>query len=432
MLFQKTRLRLVTLNVIVVFVLLNALGTAVYFTMKVRLYSEVDRALQAAEQRLFREPFPRLHSADGPAFPAFLPQERKRFAELDRRYMLLVWDQQGNFVSTGLGEQMDEDDYSAFRKEIVETATTETIKVKNASYRVHTIPAAKRIVVDDRVRTSAQIQLVYNLAPEDNMLNSLLYVVVIGSAVSLLIAFVAGRFLAQKALIPIQVSWEKQQQFIADASHELRTPLTAIMVNLERLFRHPDRTIEQESEKIVIGLQEAKRLNKLVSDLLTLARSDSNELQIFRQRFRLDEVVQRCAHVFSELAVAREIRLQTDIHQPLEMVGDEERIHQLLVILLDNALKYTQPHGTIHVACRREGQKVSVEVRDTGIGIPKEDIPFIFDRFYRVDKMRSKSTDGTGLGLSIARWIVDAHQGKIHVTSEEGTGTVVYVTLPLK
>jgi signal transduction histidine kinase len=173
-------------------------------------------------------------------------------------------------------------------------------------------------------------------------------------------------------------------------------------------------------------------LNNLVSDLLTLARSDSNELQIMKQRFRLDEVVQRCTQVFSELAVVREVSLQTDIEQPLEMVGDEERIHQLLVILLDNALKYTLQGGNIHVICKREGQKVSISVQDTGIGIPKEDIPFVFDRFYRVDKMRSKTTDGTGLGLSIGKWIVEAHQGKIQVSSEAGAGTTVFVTLPLK
>lgn len=428
--FQKTRFRLVTLNVIVVFLLLNALGTAVYFTMKVRLYSQVDHELVGAAQRLLRDPFPRLRSIDEDEVPFFAP-ERKRFDDLDRRYALLVWDENGTIIGTGFGERIELDDLAYFRREMTE-ASLETVTVEETTYRVRTINATKKVIVGNRPYTSAQIQVVYNLAPEENMLDSLLYVVAIGNVVSLLIAFVAGRFLAQKALVPIQVSWEKQQQFIADASHELRTPLTAIMVNLERLFRHPDHTIEQESEKIMIGLQEAKRLNNLVSDLLTLARSDSNELQIMKQRFRLDEVVQRCTQVFSELAVVREVSLQTDIEQPLEMVGDEERIHQLLVILLDNALKYTLQGGNIHVICKREGQKVSISVQDTGIGIPKEDIPFVFDRFYRVDKMRSKTTDGTGLGLSIGKWIVEAHQGKIQVSSEAGAGTTVFVTLPLK
>jgi len=173
-------------------------------------------------------------------------------------------------------------------------------------------------------------------------------------------------------------------------------------------------------------------LSKLVSDLLTLARSDSNELQIMPQKFRLDEIVQKCTQVFTQLAIVKEISLETEIEEPLEMDGDEERLHQLLVILLDNALKYTNEHGKIFVSCKREGQRVVVLVKDTGIGIPKEDIPYLFDRFYRVDKMRSRSTEGTGLGLSIAKWIVDAHHGKIQVSSEEGIGTSFLVTLPMR
>ncbi|MCK9906675.1 ATP-binding protein, partial [Frankia sp. Cpl3] len=105
---------------------------------------------------------------------------------------------------------------------------------------------------------------------------------------------------------------------------------------------------------------------------------------------------------------------------PLELVGDEERLHQLLVILLDNALKYTKENGSIRVTCERDGHSIIISVRDNGIGIPKEELALIFDRFYRGDKMRSRSGEGTGLGLAIAKWIVDAHGGKIHAESEPG------------
>jgi len=428
--FQKTRFRLVALNAIVVFLLLNGLGTAVFFTVKIRLYSQVDWELEKAAQRLLHNPLPRLHPVNEDMYP-YDRQERKKFAEMDRRLVLLVWDKSGKILGTAFGERMEPDDLFKFRREGTDDRL-ETLKVEDELYRVKTLHIAKPVFVNQTLATSAQIQIIYNLAPEENMLESLLYVVVLVNLVSLLIALAVGWFLAKKALVPIQISWEKQQQFIADASHELRTPLAAIMLNLERLFRHPDHTIEQESEKIMIGLQEAKRLNKLVSDLLTLARSDSNELQIMQERFRVDEVAERCAQVFSHLAVAKGVSLETAIEAPLEMVGDEERIHQLLVILLDNALKYTGKDGRIFVSCRREGQRVAIAVKDTGIGIPAKDLPFVFDRFYRVDKMRSKTPEGTGLGLSIAKWIVDAHQGKIQVASEEGVGTTVLVTLPLK
>lgn len=428
--FQKTRIRLVTLNVIVVFLLLNGLGSAVYYTMKYRLYSQVDRELEKVTQRVIVDPLPRLQRVNEESYP-YNRLERKKFGELERKYVLLVWDGLGQLMGTALGERLDAEDYPGFRH-LGKPDGIETIVVNNQMYRVQTVTMPKKVFVGNRPQTSYQFQLIYNLAPEQNMLSSLLYVVVIGGAVSIVIAMVAGLFLARRALVPIQVSWEKQQQFIADASHELRTPLAAILVNLERLFRFPDRTIEQESEKIMVGMQEARRLSKLVSDLLTLARSDSNELQIMPQRFRLDEMVQKCTQVFTQLAIVKEVSLETDIETPLEMVGDEERLHQLLVILLDNALKYTNENGKIYVTCKREGQRVSVLVKDTGMGIPKEDIPFLFDRFYRVDKMRSRATEGTGLGLSIAKWIVDAHHGKIQVSSEEGLGTSFLVTLPMK
>lgn len=428
--FQKTRIRLVTLNVIVVFLLLNGLGSAVYYTMQYRLYSQVDRELEKVTERLIVDPLPRLQRVNEDAFP-YNRQERKKFGELERRYVLLVWDGSGEVMGTAFGERLEPEDFPGFRH-TGQPDGIETLSVNGQVYRVQTVTMPKKIIVGNRPQVSNQFQLIYNLEQEQKMLSSLLYVVVIGGAVSIVIAMVVGLFLARRALVPIQVSWEKQQQFIADASHELRTPLAAILVNLERLFRYPDHTIEQESEKIMVGMQETRRLSKLVSDLLTLARSDSNELQIMPQKFRLDEIVQKCTQVFSQLAIVKEISLETEIEQPLEMDGDEERLYQLLVILLDNALKYTNEHGKIFVSCIREGQRVVVLVKDTGIGIPKEDIPYLFDRFYRVDKMRSRSTEGTGLGLSIAKWIVDAHHGKIQVSSEEGIGTSFLVTLPMR
>ena len=428
--FRKTRIRLVTLNVIVVFLLLNLLGGAVYYTMKYRLYSQVDRELEKVSQRLTVDPLPRLQRMDDESFP-YNRMERKKYIDLERRYTLLVWDSFGQVMGTAFGDRLEPEDFPEFLH-IDKPDGTETVSIRGQMYRVQTVTVPKKVVVGDRVQIAYQFQLIYNLAPEQNMLSSLLYVVVIGGAVSVVIAIVAGWFLARRALIPIQVSWEKQQQFIADASHELRTPLTAIMVNLERLFRHPDHTIEQESEKIMIGMQEAKRLSKLVADLLTLARSDSNELQIMSKRIRLDEVVQKCTQVFTQLAIVKEISLETNIEGPLEIAGDEERLHQLLVILLDNALKYTNKGGSIYVSCKKDGNRVVILVKDSGIGISKENIPYLFDRFFRVDKMRSRSTEGTGLGLSIAKWIVDAHHGKIHVSSEEGIGTSFLVTLPVK
>ncbi|MFY0544992.1 sensor histidine kinase [Brevibacillus sp. H7] len=416
--FRKTQIRLVTLNVIVFVLLLYGLGSALYFSMQYRLFSQVDRELQRIANRMEQGPPPHFR-------PDF-----KRLPDVDRRIVFLLWDDQGQILSKSSGESIDREDLVKFRP-VEQAEEIKTMSVNGQPYRVYTLSMKKqvRMVVDGDVRTVRHVQLIFNLEPEEKMLNTLLYVLWIGGLVSIIIAVFAGLFLAKRALVPIQVSWEKQQQFIADASHELRTPLSVILVHLERLFRYPDHTIEQESENISVSIQETKRLNKLVADLLTLARSDSNELQIMRQKIRLDEIVQKSVQTFRQLAVLKNIEIETRIEQPLEVSGDGERLQQLLVILLDNALKYTNENGRIAISCRRDGNWAEIAVADTGIGISKEDIPFIFDRFFRGDRMRSRETEGTGLGLSIAKWIVDAHGGKIRAESEEGAGSRFTVTL---
>jgi two-component system, OmpR family, sensor histidine kinase CiaH len=415
--FRKTRIRLVTLNVIVFVLLLNGLGGALYASMQYRLYAQVDAELKQIGKRLLFDPFP------------FFRAEKRRMLDVDRRMVFLLWDDRGELIRKEYGDSIDPAELLKFRPDGVADGI-ETLTVDGQTYRVYTLSIDKRVFAEGRVWKVKRIQMVVNLEPEEKMLNTLLYVLGIGGVVSIVIAVFAGLFLAKRALIPIQLSWEKQQRFIADASHELRTPLSVILVHLERLFRNPDHTIEQESENIWVSIQETKRLNKLVSDLLTLARSDSNELQIMKQHVRLDELAWKAVQSFQQLAELKEIDVQATIEQPLDMCGDGERLYQLLVILLDNALKYTKEKGTIKVTCRRDNHWVTMVVADTGIGIAKEDLPFIFDRFYRGDKMRSRKMEGTGLGLSIAKWIVDAHGGRIRVESEEGAGSSFTVMLP--
>jgi signal transduction histidine kinase len=276
------------------------------------------------------------------------------------------------------------------------------------------------------------IQIIYNINPEEKLLRNMLIVLGIGSAAGLLLSFLAGLFLARKALIPIQRSWEKQSQFVADASHELRTPLAVIQTYLELLFRHPLKTIEEESENIFKSLSEVKRINKLVEELLTLARSDSNEQQIRPEYFRMDQLVSSIVEQFKPITEIKDINLKESIESNLNFYGDQERLHQLFVILLDNAIKFTSGNGTVFISCKKEGNYLKVIVKDTGIGISMKDLPYIFDRFFRGDKSRSRTEGGTGLGLSIAKWIVEAHNGQINVESKQKEGTTFSIKLPIK
>ncbi|UOF88616.1 cell wall metabolism sensor histidine kinase WalK [Fodinisporobacter ferrooxydans] len=411
--FHKTRVRLVLLNAIVFFFILNGFGATLYFYMQYRLYAQVDGHLHDIALRI----------QHGDVIRGVMDRRNK---ERDRD-SLLVWDVQGNLLQQIPPDAFPIDQIHLFHSQLLHHNSFQTLFLGDTPYRVY------QINLPDREKT---IQILYDMQYEHDMLESLLFVIAIGAIISVVLAIISGLFLANRALIPIQNSWKKQQQFTADASHELRTPLTVMKLYLERLFRHPDHTVEQESEHISVMIMETKRMIQMVNDLLTLARSDSNEIQLIKQTVHLDATVKRTVNQFQDMAALKSITLETNIESALEMTGDEERLHQLFVILLDNAVKYTEEYGTITVTCKKTGTKhgylLQVSVQDTGAGIPEQDLPYIFDRFYRGDKARTRKEGGTGLGLSIAKWIIDAHDGKIRVESKMGIGTTIIVSFPVK
>lgn len=246
------------------------------------------------------------------------------------------------------------------------------------------------------------LQILRNTDDIAETLKQSLRVVATAVLLGALLAIVAGFLLASRALVPIRKAWDCQVEFVADASHELRTPLSTISANTELLLRDPSKLISDKAPVLSRMLSETRRMNRLVTHLLTLARSDSHLAQ----------------HAKSAYSVILSV--------------DEERIRQLLFILLDNALKYTEPGGQIWMDVRRMGRRVEVDVKDTGCGIPREELPIIFHRFYRGDKSRSAETRSTGLGLAIAKWIAEAHHGTVKVKSEEGHGSTFTVILPVK
>ena len=225
----------------------------------------------------------------------------------------------------------------------------------------------------------------------------------------------------------MEESFHKQQQFVSDASHELKTPLTVIESYASLLKRWGREKPEVREEALEAMLAEAKRMKALTHQMLDLARDDTYELM----RFQSVDLGELCRETVRPLirTSGRAIEVVMDETETVIARGDPEKLKQLLFILVDNALKYSEDTIWVRLATSREHAQIHVE--DQGIGIPKEDQEKIFERFYRVDKARSRQTGGSGLGLSIAKRIVDAHQGKLSLTSEEGKGTVMTVTLPL-
>lgn len=227
----------------------------------------------------------------------------------------------------------------------------------------------------------------------------------------------------------LETSFNNQQRFIADASHELRTPMAALRAEVEVALRRP-RNSEEYVALLCSNLEEIKRLSHMAERLLFLTQSDAGELSLRRETVRLDTVCQRVHERFLPLAQERGVALRAPAVAPASVSGDAALLEQLVGILVDNALKYTPPAGQVSLACGVERARAWLEVQDTGPGIPREHLPHLFERFYRVDKARSRQVGGVGLGLSIAHSIVTAHEGELHVQSQPGQGTTFKVCFP--
>jgi signal transduction histidine kinase len=417
--FEKTRIKLVVLNSIVFFIILNSFGVSLYFYMRYHLYSQVDKQLEDVRTHLLNEPEHHFENMMNPE------------TEGTRQIEYLFWGTDEKIKMTLPEHTLVPRSVYPLLEKVSGSESLHTITKAGSSYRFVNIPVQYDVTIKGKKEAIEKVQLVYSLYGEQELLKHLLMVVAVGSLMSIIVAILAGFYLANSALIPIKNAWNKQSRFVGDASHELRTPLSVMKLNLERLFRHPNRTIEEESENISEAIQEINYMTKLISNLLTLARSDSDQMEINREPIRLDKILSKVFYGFEELAKLKNIAMDASIASPLEIIGDQERIRQLFVILLDNAVKYTKEAGKITVQASAKGSQVRVEIIDTGVGISKEELPFIFDRFYRGDKSRTRNFEGSGLGLAIAQWIIQSHDGKVRVKSQLGEGTEVSISFPI-
>ncbi|MBI4536135.1 MAG: HAMP domain-containing protein [Ignavibacteriae bacterium] len=225
-------------------------------------------------------------------------------------------------------------------------------------------------------------------------------------------------------------SFAQIRQFSADASHELRTPLTIMRGEIELSLRSL-KTPEEYRRVLASSLEEILRMTSIIDNLLTLGKADQGVYELNLEEVGLEEIV-RDLHGDSEvLAEPKNIKVTIKKIEPITIIGDKVRLRQLFINLIDNAIKYSHIGGSVTLSVERQNGTALFRVEDTGIGIPEQDLERIFDRFYRVDKARSRELGGTGLGLSIAKWIAGLHRGTITVTSELDKGSVFTVQLPL-
>jgi len=231
----------------------------------------------------------------------------------------------------------------------------------------------------------------------------------------------------------LEASFERQRRFIADASHELRTPVAILRGESEVTLSRPDRSPAEYRQALSILRDESQRLAHIVEDLFTLTRADAGQYPIAPRDFYLDELASDVLRHARSLALAKEITLSPSIEPELLFHGDESLVRRLFLNLLDNAIKYTPRGGKVTLECKKQSAQYVINVTDSGPGIPPDLQPRIFERFFRADKARSRSeTDGggAGLGLSIARWIAEAHHGRLGLARSDASGTTFTVTLP--
>jgi signal transduction histidine kinase len=278
------------------------------------------------------------------------------------------------------------------------------------------------------------LQIVGDRTAEERTLRVLVLVLVVGGGVALLVATGVGAAYASRALVPIRRSLigqrealRRQREFAADASHELRTPLTVIRASVDDLERHGREPVATVGTALADIRYEVDHLALMVDDLLLLARSDSGALELERVPVDLGDVASAGAGALATVAAERRVSVTVD-PEPAEVVGDPSRLRQLVTILVDNAVRHAPEGGTVRVGVRADGRDATLVVEDDGPGIRPEDLPRVFDRFYR---SAGSPDGGTGLGLAIAAWIVERHGGRIDAANRAAGGARFTARIPL-
>jgi signal transduction histidine kinase len=266
---------------------------------------------------------------------------------------------------------------------------------------------------------------------QENVLSLLLGLLLTTGSIVLLGAGLGGLFLANRALEPAHLAWTNQQRFIADAAHELRTPLTLLRADAEVLLRGRSRLAEDDAELLEDIVAETSHMTILATNMLTMARLDAGALHQEHEVIDLAELASGMARRIQALAAQSNISVVLEHIDSPYIIGDRSLLEQATLVLLDNAIKYNRPNGCITVRILTQLDHAVLEVIDTGIGIANEHLPRLGQRFYRVDKARSRQAGGTGLGLSIARSIALRHGGQLTYDSVANKGTTATLSLPL-
>ncbi|MFN0094364.1 MAG: sensor histidine kinase [Dehalococcoidia bacterium] len=425
--FHNARLRLTAWYAAAITVVLLVLGFATYFILR----SEIDREIDDSLETTLAEIAPRIAPTGGGRPEPGSDDDDGRFRGfrpgpapiISTDVFTLVLGRDGRVLFNSRNLDIEEWPLASIAATSTTTPQNDEFSEDGTRYRL-------RSMLTGGGRDPEQVVAVgRSLSARDRQLDVILWVLGAGGAAGVLLASAGGYFLAGITLDPIRRALETQQRFVSDASHELRTPIAVVTANADVLLGHSEQSIEDNIDHVAAISDEAGQMAKLVSDLLMLARADEGRLNLELATVDAAAIVAGAAEALSVIATERRVTLVPNV-APAPLEADPVRLRQVVVILLDNALKYTSAGGRVTVSCARRGSFVELAVADTGPGIAPASQARIFDRFYRTDE--SRTAGGAGLGLAIAKTIVDAHGGRISVESALGKGSTFTVRLPAK
>ena len=481
--FRSLRFKLTLWYVLILGILLISFSTFLYFTLSKSLRRDVDNKLRSLAELIASESSSPLSKFGFGNIDQAL-ETSMNLKPIGK--FIQVLDQSGKIgqKSDNLKNVQLPISLNALKNASKGLITYETNRsIGDTPLRIITFP-----VVDNN-HVSKIVQIASSLEEVEDALNTLFIILIITVPLALMVAILGGQFLAHKALKPVDnitqtarmitsqnlnkridppkvkdeisrlietfnemisrldQSFRQIKQFSSDASHELKTPLTILKGEVEVMLRK-ERTPQEYQQTLKSNLEEVNRMSQIVEDLLLLSKADIGEIRLSKEDINLTEILTEVAAQMDMLARSRRLHLFTsNHHQEIHIFGDALRMRELLINLIENGIKYTEEGGSIHIILQKEypppvrnlsdwgeGKRekfVKIIVSDTGIGIAEEDQERIFNRFFRVDKARSREQGGSGLGLSICKWIVEAHQGEIKVESELGKGSSFIVKLPL-
>jgi signal transduction histidine kinase len=273
------------------------------------------------------------------------------------------------------------------------------------------------------------LQMGKPISDQQHLLNQFLIGLIVGGGLIVLLLGIGSWWMAGRYLQSTQRAWEMQQTFVANASHELRTPLTLIRASSEVVLRQSKPETKQ-LELVRDIMSECDHMSQLVDDLLLISKLDTHQLKLDLKPVLLSDLLTEIQRQFEPLAEKNGIRISLS-DQPLVVIGDRLRLHQVILILLDNALRYTPAGGEIKISSDQSNRFARISIQDTGKGISSADLAHVFDRFYQAETDSSLENRGNGLGLSIAKSLVKEHNGHIHIASTPGQGTTVTFEIPI-